>query len=76
MATLNTKRIAILKNLVENGFTDEKSVSSIGLNEAAKLPRCCRLDLMGVLECIQAVKSGKLLTYLVEENGQEETDET
>lgn len=67
MTTINSKHLSILKNLIESGFKEEKQIASIGLNEAARLPRCCRVDLVGVLECIQAVKSNKLLSYLSEE---------
>jgi len=52
MATINTKHLAILKNLVESGFSDEKKIGTINLNDVVKLPRCCRIDLAAVLECI------------------------
>lgn len=68
MASINTKHLNILRSIIEAGFKDEKQIGSIGLNEAARLPRCCRLELFSVLECTQAVKSGKLLSYLIDES--------
>ncbi len=68
MASVNYKHVAILKNLIEAGFKEEKQIASLTINDAVKLPRCCRLDLVSVLECMQAVKSNKLLAYLIDEN--------
>ncbi len=67
MATINNKNLSILKMLVEAGFKDEKQITSIGMAEAVRLPRACRLDLESVLDCIQAVKAGKLMSYLVDD---------
>ena len=62
--TINNKHLCILKNLVESGLKDEKQYASFSLSDAVKLPRCCRIDLAGVLECVAAVKQNKLLSYL------------
>ena len=48
----------------------------MGLAEAAKLPRECRIELDCVLKCQNAVKAGKLLSFLTEENGEENEHET
>ena len=64
--TINSKHLNILKNLVESGYTDEKQYASFGLPDAVKLPRCCRIDLVEVLDCVNAVKTNKLLSYLIE----------
>ena len=65
--TINNQHLCILKNLVESGLCDEKQFNSFGLADAVKLPRCCRIDLAGVLECVNAVKANKLLSYLITE---------
>ena len=62
--TINTQHLSILKNLVESGLTEEKLYASFSLADAVKLPRCCRINLSGVIECVNAVKSNKLLSYL------------
>ena len=61
MATIHAKHLSILRSLVEAGCKDD----------AVKLPRSCRIELASVLECMQAVKENKLLSYLVDN-----TDET
>ena len=73
--TINSKHLNILKNLVESGYTDEKQYASFGLADAVKLPRCCRIDLVEVLDCVNAVKTNKLLSYLTEgtDNGKKDT---
>ena len=73
--TINSKHLNILKNLVESGYTDEKQYASFGLLDAVKLPRCCRIDLVEVLDCVNAVKTNKLLSYLTDgtDNGKKET---
>ena len=73
--TINSKHLNILKNLVESGYTDEKQYASFGLSDAVKLPRCCRIDLVEVLDCVNAVKTNKLLSYLTDgtDNGKKET---
>lgn len=76
MTTLNKKNIRILTQIIEAGYTDEKAIGSMGLAEAAKLPRECRIELDCVLKCQNAVKAGKLLSFLTEENGEENEHET
>ena len=65
MANINTKHLATLRALIEAGFADEKSIKAIGLGEVAKLPRSCRLDLQSVIDCIEAVQSNNIISYLV-----------
>ena len=71
MATIHAKHLSILRSLVEAGCKDEKQIASLTIRDAVKLPRSCRIELASVLECMQAVKENKLLSYLVDN-----TDET
>lgn len=71
MATIHAKHLSILRSLVEAGCKDEKQIASLTIRDAVKLPRNCRIELASVLECMQAVKENKLLSYLVDN-----TDET
>ena len=73
--TINSKHLSILKNLIEAGYTDEKQFASFGLGDAVKLPRCCRIDLVEVVDCVNAVKSNRRLSYLVERSDEEKRNE-
>lgn len=75
MTTIHAKHLSILRSLVEAGFKDEKQIASLTIGDAVKLLRSCRLELDSVLECMQAVKANKLLSYLIDSTDTEASED-
>lgn len=70
MAQLNRKKIRSLGKLMEAGFTDEKSIVDMTMEDMLNLPNISVAE-MGLISGLKkAIKSNKVISYL----GGEEQD--
>lgn len=61
---VNQKVIKVLNRIFEAGFTDEKSVSAITMDDILSLQGVSVADIAVINELQKSIKSGKVLSYL------------
>lgn len=72
MAQMNNKVIRTISKLFDEGFTTEKDILSMTVDDMLLLPGITVAEITIINELQKAVKSNKVITYLggTEEHGQ------
>ena len=61
---VNQKVIRVMNRVFESGFTDEKSVSGMSMDDILELSGITVSDIVIINELQKAVKANKVLSYL------------
>lgn len=75
---LNNRKVRILRKLVESGADTEKKILDLGLVEIIKISKSTSLSFQEmelINELKEAVKEKKVISYLVEKEGEDGTEE-
>lgn len=70
MATVNKKNIKAVTRLIEAGYTSEKDISTVGINELLKIPGITVAEMEAIVELQKAIKAGKVIAFLCEAGGE------
>lgn len=65
MAKYNFSQITkLLEKIFKAGFTDEKNILAIGLDDLERIPDISSTDITIILELKRAIKSKKIIAFL------------
>lgn len=60
---MNQKRMNVLKKVIDNGYTDEKTIANITAEQMTKF--CRSIDeISTVIELQKAIKANRIISYL------------
>lgn len=64
---VNTKRLNVLKKVIDGGKTDDKEILALTTEDIVQMSKTLP-DVRDILELQKAVKAGKLIAYLAGKN--------
>lgn len=64
MAEVNKSNLRLLTRLIESGITTEKEILSLKLKDILSVPNLSKAELSAVCELQEAVKDGRILSFL------------
>ena len=71
MADVNYTNLKIFARLVKNGYVTEKQITSMGIADLICLPKITAAEIRGISTFQQAIKTGNILSFFIEETKEE-----
>jgi len=67
MTDVNYTNLKIFARLVKNGYVTEKQILGMGIGDLIRLPKITAAEIRGISAFQQAIKTGNILSFFIEE---------